>query len=331
MKHIPVLAVDAGATNCRAVICDEQGKVLGYRQGGACNHQNIGADSTGTALLSVLSSLVPRDQYPLHVKTAVFGMAGLDTDQDRAILETVVREALKQSGILAEQVLLDNDGIMTLLGAVRGETGVLVVCGTGSIACGITRDGKRARAGGWGHRIGDEGSGYAIGKAALVHVLQSYDGREKISKISDSVLQELSLSNPEELMAWVYSSEYSIDRVAALTSVISELGEEGDWKARSILQEAGRELAKMALAVIENLHLRQVGFDMVLSGGVLRQSRVVREQLIETVRQNCPAVRIVTPRYEPICGVVLSGLRALNIDQPKILDRLSQELSLFGS
>jgi N-acetylglucosamine kinase-like BadF-type ATPase len=312
MNLIPVLAVDAGGT---------------HSQGGSCNYQNIGIEAVVSTLTDVLSSLADPDEYPLKVKAAVFGMAGLDTEKDRRILEPAVHTALERARIAAERVCLDNDGMMTLFGAVGRANGVLVVCGTGSIACGMTRDGKRARAGGWGHRVGDEGSGYAIGRAALIHILRAHDGRDRPSAIAGAVLEALSRSGPEDLLAWGYSPEYTIDRVAALTSVLTEVAARGDWKARQILRKAGRDLADMALAVIAQLGLEDDAFDLVLSGGVLKEISLVREELVCLIRRRCSAVRIIPPRYEPICGVVLRGLMMLDVDDPGVLDRLSRQLS----
>ncbi|GAX90737.1 N-acetylglucosamine kinase [Effusibacillus lacus] len=326
MNPIPVLAVDAGATNCRAVLCNEQGEVLGYAHGGACNYQSVGIDSVRETLTSVLSSLVSKDSS-LCVQCAVFGLAGLDTENDRVVLEQVVQQALESSKIQADRVLLDNDGMMTLLGAVGHGPGVLVVSGTGSIACGV-RDDKLARAGGWGHRVGDEGSGYSIGKAAVIHVLHAYDGREKSSQITKPILAELSLKNEEDLIAWIYGPEFSVDRVAALTPLLCELAENGDWKAISILQKASEELAKAAMAVINRLSLQQEPFDLVLMGGVLSQNSTIREQVIRIIKKECPNVQIISPKYEPVCGGVLRGLMELGISDTKVLERLAKEISV---
>lgn len=338
MPNIPVLAVDAGATNCRAVLCNETGTVLGYAQAGSANYHSVGLESARETLTAVLAELAaqnisPRDvKQPnprLQVQCAVFGLAGLDTEHDRQTLQKLVGEVLAAANITAQQILIDNDAMMTLLGAVGSGAGVLVISGTGSIACGITEDGRRARAGGWGHRVGDEGSGYYIGKRALTHIFRACDGRESASGIIQPILRELGVANPEELMSWVYGPDFSVDRLAALTPLLAEMAEAGDAKAISILQEAAAELAEIALTVINKLHLPDREFDLVLLGGVLRMVTQVREDVIRRVQAECPLARITSPRHEPICGGVLRGLMTLHIGERGVLERLSSELAIY--
>lgn len=327
MDDIAVLAVDAGATNCRAVLCAQDGHVLGYSQGGPCNYQSIGELQAKRTLTDVLTALVPAGQYPLRVKRAVFGIAGLDTQGDRQVLIPMVAEALAAACIQAEDVLLDNDAMMTLLGAVGPEPGVLIIAGTGSIACGITPDGRQARAGGWGHRIGDEGSGFAIGKAALVHIMRAYDGREGTSAITDHVLQQLGMVCPEEIVNWVYGREYTVDKVASLAPILCRLAEAGDWKAREIINQASREVVHAAMVVINTLHLKDETFKLVLLGGVIQQNRYFCAQVIELIGRECSRVTVSAPRYAPICGGILNGLMSLGIAHQDVLERLSRELA----
>ena len=64
-----------------------------------------------------------------------------------------------------------------LVAGVGDEPGVVLIAGTGSIAYGVNHDGFAARAGGWGYVLGDEGSGYWIGRQALAAVVREADGR----------------------------------------------------------------------------------------------------------------------------------------------------------
>jgi N-acetylglucosamine kinase-like BadF-type ATPase len=324
MKEVAVLAVDAGGTSCRAALCNRDGQVLRYAQGGSCNYHSIGAEQATITLTGVLTLLT--NNQDLQVSSAVLGLAGLDTPRDQAVLRSVVKQALAAANIVAKQVTMDNDAMLTLKASVGKNNGVVIVAGTGSIACGIAADGREVRVGGWGYRIGDEGSGYFIGKAALTYILRAYDGRDASSGISAAVLGELSLADEDELVHWIYSSQYSIQRVAALTPVILRLAAVGDVQANCIIDDACRELGAMALTAISKLDLFCLPFQLVLCGGLL-QNAMIYQSLLELIMSKCTTSTVVVSNDQPISASLRYGLMTLGIDDETILNRLAPQIS----
>ena len=323
MQEVAVLAVDAGGSWCRAALCSREGQILRYVQGGSCNYHSIGVEKATNTLTMVLAFLT--NQQALRAQCVILGLAGADTKRDRAVLTALVHDALAAAKIVTDHVYLDNDAMLTLKGSSGANQGVILVAGTGSIACGIAKDGREVRVGGWGYRIGDEGSGYFIGKAALAHILRAYDGREEPSGISAAVLRELSLADEAELITWVYGSQSMVHRIAALTSVIVRLAEAGDYRALEIVQQASHELAEMALAVVRKLGLLGTSFTLFLCGGVL-QNTVVHRQVVELVASKCKEVEVLLPAYQPICAGLRYGLRVVGINDQGILDGLAGQL-----
>ena len=90
-----------------------------------------------------------------------------------------------------------------MAGAPSGPA-LALICGTGSIVYGRTVTGELLRAGGWGYLFGDEGSGYAIGIAALRAVMRAYDGRGRETLLSELVLGRYGLHTPPELIQAIY-------------------------------------------------------------------------------------------------------------------------------
>lgn len=327
MSEYAVLAVDGGGTRCRAVLCDESGRVHGYSVGGPANYHSIGIDAVSNSLLALMQGLSGR---PFFVKRAVFGLAGLDTEEDKRKLSASVMRALAEANIMAEEISLENDGMMTLIGATGGRNGMLVIAGTGSIACGITGDGRKVRVGGWGCRVGDEGSGYSIGLSALTHILRAHDGREPQSMLRDAILQKRGMADVEELFSWIYSPAFSTDAVAGLATTVCQLSE-ADWKARQIIDNAANELCLMAKAVIERLSLQKSAMHVVLSGGLLQQSSHLRMNVENGIRLLASSVQFAPARYEPIAGGILLGLRQLQITDETILTRAAMEIDKYAS
>lgn len=320
-KTAAVLAIDGGGTSCRALLCDSTGKVLGYAQEGPVNYHSVGVNETRSTLNRLLRLLPDR---PKAVAAAVFGFAGLDTARDREVLHALADHVLTDAGIKAGMLLVENDGMLTLTGTVGSSDGLLVIAGTGSIACGIAQDGRRVRVGGWGSRAGDEGSGYDIGIRALRHILRAADGREKPSGISTAILQEKGMADVEELINWLYSPECSVNAVAALAPAVFSLAERGDWQAELIINHALNELSGMAETVINTLVLGDTHLHTVLAGGVLQNNSCLRGQLAQSIQRLVPKAHFASVVYPPIIGGLLSGLRASGLATPATLQQIRQ-------
>lgn len=328
MKEAIVLAVDGGGTGCRAALCNKSGQILAYAQGDSCNYHSIGVEMATENLHVLLTTLVKKQV--LQINCVVLGLAGLDTKRDEAVLTRIVNQALAAANITADSIYLCNDAMLTLKGSVGQNNGVLLAAGTGSIACGFTREGLETRVGGWGYRVGDEGSGYSIGKAAIAHALKSYDGREKHSDISTAILKQLSLSDEDALINWVYSSHFSVAQVAALAPIIINLAESGDHQSQLIVQHACQELEVMVLAVIRKLGLLNAEFSLVLSGGVLKNQLVYR-QLIQQLAGICPGLRLIDLNCQPICAALRHGLVLMGCDSNIVLNQLSIQVAAFSN
>ncbi|MWV47123.1 N-acetylglucosamine kinase [Paenibacillus sp. HJL G12] len=338
---VPLLAVDGGGTKCLAVFADAEGRMLASGRAGSCNYQGVGREAAARELTRAIreakrqwtaegnggmtaSSLgvspiehtpAAEEDGPLQVACAVFGLAGLDTAYDRRIIEELVHEALTSTQVQADRVVVENDGVAALLGASGGDPGILIIAGTGSIVYGINAKGDSARAGGWGHRVGDEGSGYWIGKQAIRAALRGYDGRGAATPLTDKLLQHLKLQNEEELFNWAYSAAYSVDKTADLSRLVGEAAQEGDASACRILEAAAVELFLGAQAVIQKLGLSKAEspFVVILQGGVLQHNPVVRCRLAEQIAAFSPLARVNEMKREPIFGVIGQGRRLLNL------------------
>jgi N-acetylglucosamine kinase-like BadF-type ATPase len=316
--QIPLLAVDGGGTKCLAVFADQDQSIRGTGRAGSCNYQGIGVESAARELVKAIRQAMDDVMSGHHtsdgqweVACAVFGLAGLDTEHDRRILTKMVEGVLRELQIHVRHLLVENDGFAALLGATNGDPGILVIAGTGSIAYGVNAEGVTARAGGWGHRVGDEGSGYWIGRQAITAVLKAADGRGEPTSLSDYLLPYLGLAQVEDLFNWTYGEKYSVEKVGELSRLVSQAAAQGDSVAAGILQAASEELFHAARAVIHTLGLKEQPYKMILQGGVLQNDERVRNPLLDNIRRYTPLVQIETAKNEPIYGVIAKGLTSL--------------------
>jgi len=168
-----LLGVDGGGSKAAALLADGQGRMVGRGLAGPSNYHGIGTAAASTALRAALSAALAQAEVELaSVRALCLGLAGVARPADKVWLEAWLAE--RAPGIPA---MIVNDTDLMLAGGTPDEWGVALICGTGSNVYGRDRQGRVARAGGWGYLLGDEGSGYAIGLAALQAILRAADGR----------------------------------------------------------------------------------------------------------------------------------------------------------
>ncbi|QDX95281.1 N-acetylglucosamine kinase [Brevibacillus laterosporus] len=323
-RHIPLLAVDGGGTKSLAMILDQNQHVLGTGRAGSCNYHGNGVEAATHELKKAINGAMtealtsqsqnPFDtQSPLQVDCAVFGIAGLDTSYDRAIILKLVNQVLFDLNIQINQIVVENDCVAALMGATNGRPGILAIAGTGSIVCGVGTNGKSSRAGGWGHRVGDEGSGYWIGNQALTAIFRSSDGRANSTLLTDEVLAYLQMDDVEQLFHWVYNEKtYSVDKVGELSRLVSSAAQKGDQTAHSILEKAADELFEGIKMIMGQLNLHDQACPVILQGGVLKHEPFVRQRLIQLISQYAPKAMVDDSEQDPIKGVIAMGFRAMN-------------------
>ena len=191
-----------------------------------------------------------------------------------------------------ERCWVGNDALPALRAGADRLQGIVLIAGTGSICYGADGAGRVVRTGGWGGLFGDEGSGFAIGRAALQAVAQSSDGRRAPTVLIDHVLEHLGLHEPDELIPWAYGlpPERQKSAVAALAPVVFAAVETGCDPARKIVEAAATDLRRHIEAVLVMLGSslpRPTA--VVLSGGVLRpESPLARLLEADIAREGLP-------------------------------------------
>jgi glucosamine kinase len=168
---------------------------------------------------------------------------------------------------VAGAVRIVSDGEIALHGAFGGGAGVLLIAGTGSVAYGRGPDGRVARCGGWGMIVGDEGSGFAIGRAALAASLRAVDGRGPPTVLLERLLHLLKLDGPRGIPPWAGRADKA--KVAALATHVIAAAEEGDTVARDLLRHEAADLAVHAEALADRLSPWPGEVPVVFHGGVL--------------------------------------------------------------
>jgi N-acetylglucosamine kinase-like BadF-type ATPase len=300
MRH--VLGIDAGGTKTRALLADQAGKVIGGGRGGGANLKTHGELEVEKVLHQVIEEA--EAEAGVRADALALGIAGADRPEDHEVLRAILR----RMGF-RHRVLITNDARVAFEAGSPGRVGLALVCGTGSIAWGQNAKGEIARAGGWGWHLGDEGSGFWIGLAALRAVLRASDGRGPETALELPLLAHFGIAGAEELVRVVYDGEFPRHRIAVFARQVAGKAAEGDAVAREILDGAARELASAAGSVRQRLGLSKGSYDIVLAGGTFAAVPALAEAAATLLAE--PAATVVRLEIEPAVGAVRLALEQL--------------------
>ncbi|MEW5936162.1 MAG: BadF/BadG/BcrA/BcrD ATPase family protein, partial [Bacillota bacterium] len=215
----------------------------------------------GAAALKALAEALPAPPDALHA-----GLPGLSAGTLGA---AAARDALARTfGLLAERVGVEGDLDLAYRAHLAPGAGILLYAGTGSIAYHVARDGTVLRAGGRGYRIGDDGGGFSLGRAALRWVTDALDaGDVPSSRLADELAAVTGGLNWETLRAFAYGTPGAA-AIASLAPAVGRAADAGDGVAASLLDGAAQSLADLARRV----RCRVGRLPVTATGGALRVS-----------------------------------------------------------
>jgi N-acetylglucosamine kinase-like BadF-type ATPase len=304
-----LLGVDGGGTSTDVRLASPGGRVLGRGKAGPSNAKAVGLDRARQALAdAIASAFADAALEPRPVASACLGLAGFDRPDERHVLLSWATDSQ-----WADRLTLVNDGDLVVAAGTPEGAGIGVIAGTGSIAVGRAPDGRKARAGGWGHLIGDEGSAYAVVIDALRLVTRRVDGCEPAptpDPLADRLCRALGVPDPSVIVSAVYAPGLDRTGIAALAPEVLAAAEEAPELVDRLLRPAGEALGKQVLAVARKLGWPAGPLPLALAGGFLLSAPAVSSALVDTLASAGFAPH-ATPVPEPVRGAVVLAERAL--------------------
>jgi glucosamine kinase len=262
------VGIDGGGTQTVAVLTDAAGAVLAEAEG-ASGRIDVLDPAAGAATLAELTREVSRrGGITTQVTSLCCALSGAGRPAERSALE----QAIRSIGV-AETIVIVPDAEAALQDAFGAGPGLLLIAGTGSIAWGRAESGAVARCGGWGYLLGDEGSAYALGLAALRAALRSFDGRTGETALLQLVLEHMELEHPESLIR--RAAQASRADIAALAPTVIAAAAT-DPMAAGIVENATRELAQHVAALHARLGPWSASVPIAFSGGLIAPGRPLR-------------------------------------------------------
>jgi N-acetylglucosamine kinase-like BadF-type ATPase len=298
MSEGMLVGIDGGGSKTLVAMADSSGRVMELARGRATSP--LERENWAEALAEQVKPFAaPPEVLAVAAALPAYGeVADVSAAQERVIGELF--------GAVPQRVLNDVDAAN--IGAFAGGSGILILAGTGSMAWARDEAGASHRTGGWGEIVGDEGSGYWIGRQVLGAVSKSIDGRASATGLVAGVFNLLGLDlgdKVNQLEGWASRLSEPRTQIAGLAPVALNLAEYGDTAAQAIADAAADELAWHVRTMEQKLGAPAMAWSYA---GGLFQSAVLREAVVERIGRP-PRL----PLLPPIGGALLAAAQRIGL------------------
>lgn len=279
-----MIGIDGGGTKTEFILFSEKGNILQRVALDGCNPNICGLEKTCQILKSGVDAL---SSSGLKVEGIYVGMAGYLSGDNGENTKRFLKSAYPNVTIGCNSDILN-----VAAGTVKSRKYIVVICGTGSNVCAV--DGTEIhRVGGWGYLFDMAGSGYDIGRDAVIRALAENDGIGQKTLITELIEKKLG-ANIWDSINHIYAEDKSY--VASFAKEVFEAYHAGDWAAREILEKNMGVLAERINFAAEKY---RCGDDVIISGGIMKESGVLLPILHKTLRKG---LRVIIPELPQIYG-----------------------------
>ncbi len=310
------LGVDTGATKTHALIADDTGQVIGYGKAGPGNHEVVGYPGVIQALQSAVRQALTNAGLSIEeINGAGFGIAGYDWPSERQ----PTLEAIHTLGLSAPLEAV-NDMVVGLIAGASQGWGVVIDAGTGTNCRGRTPDGREGMITGMGDWFGEHGGGSDLVHEAVRRVAWEWSKRGPKTQLSAALLGLTGASSLTDLLEGLTLEKYYIN--SSFAPLVFQIAAEGDAVAREIIAWLGNELGESILAVVRQIEIQLLDFEVVMIGSLFNGGSLLIEPMIARVHTLAPYARFTRLKAPPVTGGVLLGMQIAGRDFLPIRERL---------
>ncbi|HCP14682.1 MAG TPA: ATPase [Peptococcaceae bacterium] len=264
-----IIGVDAGGTKTEAIAYSLEDQELGIGLSGYGNLYMNYDKATEHIIQAIEQCRINACGQGAEECLGIYlGIAGIEVQDYAAKIDALLTNQYhcRVCGL--------HDSVLAHAAILGGEDGIVTLSGTGSVAFGLYK-GKHATTGGWGHVLGDEGSGYHIALQAFKRMTLEEDLGLQRSRLSQTLFKNLHLDKVNDLKGFVHSADKG--KIAAYAAMVAELAEASDEVSMEILKQAGKDLALMTQRLYPKLGIHEP-VPVGVSGSILEQIHIVRHE-----------------------------------------------------
>lgn len=304
-----IIGIDGGGTKTHCLLTNLDGSVQHECYGGPSNFLVQGIEPVSEILFELINNCtnavsINQDE----IKIVLLGTTGAGRRTDAERLEQGVAEYLSKQKVRLNLFRVESDARIALEGAFSGKPGSILITGTGSIMFGKDAQGNIHRVGGFGRYLGDEGSGYVIGKKGLAAVSKEFDGRGNKTLISVLVKEKFKILSQEILITEIYRNNFDI---ASIAQLVIEAAEQNDECALKIVDEETDELLLHISAMRTKLEEKILFVSFI--GGIITHKNIYSDTLRKKISAKLTNVVVKDAENSPAMGAVLMAKQILKI------------------
>ena len=263
-REASLIAVDGGGTKTEFVLISLSGKLIKRLVLPGSNPNTCTIKGTVEILQNGIDTLLQEDNQVLGIYV---GGAGFYSSGNGAAIEELLRK--HYSGI---PVQCESDIMNVFAFAADPDNAIAVISGTGAVVY-ATRKGALLRCGGGGWRLELLGSGYDLGRAALLAAMEDRDGTGPKTMITQLAEEKLGGCVWDSIQK-IYGENTSY--IASFAPLVIQAWQAGDALATKIAEENCNRLAQLIRIATEK---SPDATEVILGGSLLTQCTPFRELL----------------------------------------------------
>jgi N-acetylglucosamine kinase-like BadF-type ATPase len=290
------IGIDGGGTKTDCILVDDNFNILCSIKGGPLNILSQRISESSKTILQLISSCISNQNINLSlIKCIGIGAAGAGRIEDASKLEIKLKELLP----IPMYTKVFSDAEAALEGAFNGKPGCILISGTGSIIWGKDSNGEFHRSGGFGKILGDEGSGFMLGKKALIAALKEFDCRGEKSLITSLLKEKYQIESAQDIINQVYKKNMDVSALAPL--VLASAGN-NDPVALKIIDEESNELLDLILSMMKKL--KNENIEICFTGKLISTVNIFSIMLRKKISVFNKQIIIKEPEFPPAMGSV---------------------------
>ncbi|MEO4053081.1 BadF/BadG/BcrA/BcrD ATPase family protein [Solibacillus sp. CAU 1738] len=299
-----LIGIDGGGTKTRCVIGDIKGNIIDQKVSTSGNINAIPLTQLHDMLKNLIETTLAQTNIPLHdVLQISICLAGAD----RVSEKEKIHQSFTNSDLF-DKIIIQSDAHAALAAGVWGNSGTILIAGTGSIVYGWNGE-HYFRVGGWGYLLGDEGSGFHLGKLAIRSILESHDAKLSMRPFQQDILAHFHVQHPPDIISKIYSHKSPVSHIASICHEVLLAYETGDEVASQIVRLTQDELIRLIRLAQSQM---DTGKHIVLHGGLFTNSAFY-EAFCKQLQQQFPTLKYTKPEVDGEVGAYILALQANQI------------------
>lgn len=309
-KHGYLLGIDTGTSKTHALITDLSGNALGFGDSGCGNYEVVGIEGFIQAInQSAAAALQNAGLDKGEVIGMGFGFSGYDWPSEKGIMEN----AIHTLGIEAPYQFV-NDVVIGLIAGTSQGWGVAVDAGTGNNVRGRDKHGRIGRITGNSVRLGEFGGAGEIVWRATIAVTYAWTQRGPKTKLTQLLMDFAEVHSEDALIEGLAMDHIHLP--PALSRQIFNLAEAGDLVAKEVVTTSAKDLAENVNAVIRQLSLQSLEFEVILIGSVFKAGEIYIKPFRKMIHSFAPKAKLRRLTEPPVVGSILLASETINLRPP---------------